>query len=101
MAPVPLQDLVKKERHLYARLSSLVTYSSMEDTDIEALGLQYERCLLQILDYIANNPKEVVEKFEFVFDILKRGYEDHLLLRLMKTSLISDVVGLNPNSDFA
>ena len=74
--------------------------ASMEDSDIEAFGLQYETCLLQILDYTAGNPKEVIEKFEFVFNVLKRGYEDQRLLDLMKKSLMSDIVNLKSNSDF-
>lgn len=100
MAPTPLKDLLIKERHLHARLDSLMVSSSMKDTDIEALGLQYEECLLQILDYIARNPKEVIQKFEFVFNVLKRGYEDHRLLAFMKTSLMADIMNLYPNSDF-
>lgn len=92
--PLSLEDLLKKESHLYGRLDSWMASATMEDTDIEALGLQYEKCLSDILDYISTNPNEVTQKYEFVFDVIKRGYEDHRLLELMKASLTADIDSL-------
>lgn len=89
-----LEDLLKKERHLYGRLDSWMASTAMEDTDIEVLGLQYEKCLSDIFDHKSNNANEITQKFEFVFDVIKRGYEDHRLLALMKASLTADLDSL-------
>lgn len=98
--PTTLEGLLKKERSLHARLDSWLASTTMDNTDIEALGLQYEACLLNVLDYTAKNPTEVTQKFEFVFDVIKREYEDHRLLTLMQTSLSKDLKSLNLNPGF-
>jgi len=98
--PTPLENLLKKERHIYGRLDSWMARTTMEDTDIEALGLQYEKCLTDILDYISTNPNEVTQKFEFVFDVIRRSYEDQRFLELMKASLAADIATLKTNQGF-
>jgi fibronectin type 3 domain-containing protein len=95
-----LEDLLKKERHLHGRLDSWMANMTMGDMDIEALGLQYEKCLADILDYTSTNTTELLQKLERVFDIIKRDYEDHDLLTHMKTSLEADIEALKTNLDF-
>jgi hypothetical protein len=86
-----LQHLLEEESVSYSRLDALLRNEQSGDDAIDKLSSHYEGCLNKVLAYRAKTSAEATEKCRFIFDFIRRDYEDTSGLDKMKNSLLEDL----------
>ncbi len=86
-----LQNLLEIEAEIYDELNTFIADTIMEDSDVDALSLQYDRCVKAVLDFSAETIEDVIAKCDFVFTLISRSENETDLLIAMKESLLRDL----------
>ncbi len=90
-----LNELLEIEAAIFDKLNAVIADVSMADSDVDALSLQYEKCIKAVLDYSATTLEDVSLKCDFIFRMIGRSFHETDLLEAMKASLLKDVERLS------